>query len=201
MMTTTQELIPYTEIADESWSRLAAASNDLAHPMRVVTLATLAACGSPDARTISLRGANRGRARLWFHSDRRASKVAQIRERAEVCVVGYDPRDGVQLRLRGRATVHTSDHVAAQHWEQTSMAMRYLYRMAYPPGWPLPVQDPRTELMEAAMRLGANPDGRENFAVIQVTVESIQWWQVQEIEQRTALLRGENDWRVEPLTS
>lgn len=193
------EVIAYGDIADSCWSRLQAAADDRAHPMRLIALATLDRTGRPDVRLMNLRGASRRLGFLWFHCDVRTAKVAQLRASPGIGGVAYDPADGVQLRLHGTAAIHTADEVALQHWEQLDMAARYAYRTAYPPGARLPVRDPRFELLEARLRIGADLDGHENFAVIAMEIESIHWLQVGAAEQRSARLRRAPMWDVEPL--
>ncbi len=192
-------VIPYDVLADEAWARLALAADDPTHPMRLFLLATVDAHGVPDARLMVLRGAGRRLGKIWFYTDRRSEKVDQLRKRPELCAVAYDRRDGVQLRLRGAATIHELNSEAAQHWSQTSSIIRALYASPDSPGVPLRQPDPRLMSMKKAMNASEEENARCNFAVIETLVESIEWLQVTGDDQRRSILYASTGWAVQPL--
>ena len=117
------------DLVEPPVERAEAAADDAAHPMRLVVLATTTADGGPDARIMVLRGADPRRGKLWFHTDRRSNKVEQLRRSSTLCGVAYDVRDGIQLRLRGDATIHEASPLADRHWSQTSNMLRALYAL------------------------------------------------------------------------
>lgn len=192
-------LIGYDAVADESWSRLKEAADDPTHPMRLLVLATTAADGSPDARIMVLRGADRGRGKIWFYTDRRSEKVDHLRTHSNLAVVAYDLKDGVQLRLRGAATIHELNSQVAQHWSHTSRVVRALYGSSDAPGVPLRQPDPRLLSIKQALNAGAEENARCNFAVIETLVQSIEWLQVTEDDQRRAIMYASTAWAVQPL--
>ncbi len=98
-------LISYDSIADEAWRLLVQAGDDPSHPMRVVVLATRGDATSPEARLMVLRGADRPLGALWFYTDLRSPKVEQLRTCPTVSVVAWDRACGVQLRIRGTASI------------------------------------------------------------------------------------------------
>lgn len=193
-------LIAYEALPDEAWTRLAQAADDPAHPLRLFLLATIAADGSPDARVMVLRGADRRLGKIWFYTDRRSEKVGQLHEHPALCAVAYDCRDGVQLRLRGNATIHELDRQATSHWNQMGMGVRALYAAPDPPGVPLRQPDPRVIGVQQAISADTEEDARRNFAVIEALVQSIEWLQVQEDDQRRAIMHACTGWGVQPVT-
>ncbi len=193
------ELIPYNTLADESWTRLREAADSPLHPMRLLNLATIAGDGTPDARLMVLRGANRGRGRIWFYTDRRSEKVGHLRERPAVCAVAYDPEDRVQLRIRGTALIHESSPLAEEHWTHTSTVIRWLFASPDAPGLPLRQPDPRLMSMKQAMNAGIEETARDNFAVVETDVKSIEWLQVTDDQQRRAIMHAATAWAVQPL--
>lgn len=193
-------LIAYDMIAREAWDRLEQAADAPDAALRLFVLATAAEDGAPDARIMILRGASRRLARVWFHTDGRARKVAQLRRRPAACAVAWDAAAGLQLRLRGNATLHEGDDLAARHWDQISRAARTLYGADEPPGVPLRRPDPRLAKMRGQHeRSDAAEAARKNFAVIEVEVSTIEWLQVSAQEQRCAVIRAAADWAVEPV--
>ena len=192
-------LIAYDRLADEAWIRLAQAADDPTHAMRLFLLATTACDGSPDARLMVLRGANRRLGRLWFYTDRRSEKVDHLRERSALCAVTFDREDGVQLRLRGTATIRESGKLADRHWSQTSRGFRALYASPDAPGRPLGQPDPRLMTIKQAVDAGAEADARQNFAVIETLVQTIEWLQLKDADQRRAIMHACTGWGVQAM--
>lgn len=189
-------MLSYGEMPDEAWRRLIDAGNDRAHPMRLMSVATVDDRGHPDSRLLVLRGASRDLGCLWFHTDRRSGKIAQLHRCDRLCAVAYDPESQVQLRLTGSASVHADDQLADRHWQQAALATRYLYRTSLSPGQPLPVPDPRSGAVASD---DSTTDGRENFAVIEVRLDDIEWHQLSGRDQRRARLRAASGWSPTPL--
>ena len=117
-----------------------------------------------------------------------------------ICTVCYDPREGLQLRLDGRAIVHNQNDVAERHWSQHDLAVRYAYGISHRPGERLPDNDPRSRDMRQRIAEGREEEGREYFAVIEVQIEAIDWFQTTAIAQRRAHLHVSRNWQPVPLT-
>jgi general stress protein 26 len=192
-------LIAYDALAAESWNRLEQASDDPNHPMRMLVLATVCAAGAPEARLMVLRGADRRLGKLWFYTDRRSEKVEQLRRQPQITAVTYDAEAGVQLRLRGTAGVDESGPLADQHWSQVGMAVRVLYASPDAPGRPLRQPDPRLMGVKRSIDAGGEATARANFAVIEITLDSIEWLQVVDDEQRRAIMFAATNWAVQAL--
>jgi general stress protein 26 len=199
MPSTTVTPIEYDTIADQTWTRLADAADRINHPMRLQTVASADERGSPDARILVLRGADRAALSLWFHTDRRSRKVDHYRAHPRACTVGYDGRDGVQLRVWGRVSLHDHDEMARRHWEQTDFAVRNAYGLTATPGEPLPHPDPRFEAQRKRIETETEEIGRRNFMVLQLTADAIEWFQTTPTGDRRALMRAREDWVVVPL--
>ncbi len=196
-------LIAYDMIASEAWDRLEQAADSPDAALRLFVVATMATDGAPDARLMILRGASRRLARVWFHTDCRARKVAQVRRQPAACAVAWDPGLGLQMRLHGTASVHESDDLARRHWDQMSHAVRALYGSSEPPGVPLRRPDPRIASMRRQLERGEAwlAAARRNFAVIEVEVSAIEWLQVSAQEQRAAVMHAAEDWAAEPVAT
>ncbi len=146
-----------------------------------------------------LRGADRRLGKLWFYSDRRSEKIEQLRRQPQATAVTYDPEASVQLRLRGTAGVDASGALADQHWSQVGMAVRALYASPDMPGRPPRQPDPGLMDVKRSIDAGGEAAARGNFAVIEITVDSIEWLQVADGEQRRAIMFAATDWAVQAL--
>lgn len=172
---------------DQAWSLLTVAAEDRSAALRLLTVATSTADG-PDARTMVLRATGRSTGTLGFYTDRRAAKVEALTRDPRVAVLGYDPVSRVQLRLLGRAATATSGMAVDRVWAAIGEAGRDAYRTLQAPGSPI--------ASSAEGQPAAERSGREDFAVLTVTVERIEWLDLGvAMHRRARWLRTKNGWR------
>jgi pyridoxamine 5'-phosphate oxidase len=191
-------LIPLENITDAAWGSLQRGADDPMHAMHLLTLATATPEGRPSARLMVNRGCDREAGRLWFHTDGGMPKVGEMRANPYASVVGWDREIGVQLRAFGRVVLHQHDAVSNRHWEQISTAARWLYSTVpeqaaserEPPDLRLP-RDRR----QLPHKLTARE--REHFVVIELAVETIDWLQATQKEQRRAVMHRDSGWVAE----
>ena len=114
-----------------AWRLLARGTADRRSPMHTPVLCTIGVDGAPRARVVVLRGADREARRLRFHSDARATKIAEIERDARASVTFYDRGAKLQVRVDGRATVHRpGSAVADEAWRATRDFSRTTYRVS-----------------------------------------------------------------------
>jgi pyridoxamine 5'-phosphate oxidase len=196
----TTEMIGYESLLEGIWTRLRRAADDPSSPLRLMSVATSNVNGRPSNRTLVLRGADRDAALIWFHTDRRSPKLTHLKANPYVSSVVYDPENRVQIRLDGKVTLHQGDSIAKHHWEQVSMAVRSAYGLPQGPGNRIEQPDPRAQVISQQIKSGRAEDGWQNFTVIEVAVDVIDWLQLgYGNQQRRAVLRAETGWKVEPL--
>lgn len=154
------------DVLDQAWALLAQGAGDRHSPWRTLNLATIAADGRPNVRTVVLRATARRPGTVRVHTDRRSEKARELAGDPRVMLHGYDPAGAVQLRLAGRARLHIGDAVAAAGWAASAAMSRACYRGAAPGSIvpaPPPAPDARGE------------GGADNFAVVEVTIETLEW--------------------------
>jgi hypothetical protein len=123
-------------LQDEVWTRLVRGVHDRRAPARHPTLATVSPDGAPQARTVVLRGADRGAARLVVYTDLRSAKVADLRARAQAALHVWDPGAHLQVRLSARVEILSGDAVA-DVWARMSDGGQLSYGGDPAPGQPL----------------------------------------------------------------
>jgi len=192
-------VVGYDEIAGEIWSGLAAAADRSDHPWRWHAFATVGSDHRPNVRTLVLRGAMKKESVLWYHTDIRTPKIAQLRVSPAVSCLCYDPARGIQVRLDGTAIVHHEDDDAKHHWSQFGMAVRYAFGIVHQPGVELARTDPRTHQARKSLTLPREGDGFSLFAVIEVRVDAIDWFQSSAEGQRRCRLERKQGWTPVPL--
>lgn len=155
------------------WTFIEDGPQDFKHPFATPTFVTT----GPDARTITLRGADRARRTLTFHSDVRAAKVEELRRDASVAFHCWDPARKQQLVLHGEATVHTDDGVADRLWKVEPPSALKIYRKPDASG--TRVDAPASGVLpldtESEPTHEDVAEGRPHFAVVQTLIDRIDW--------------------------
>ena len=136
-------------LLDRAWSGLKDGTRGADAPARLVVLATRARDGGAAARTVALRRADRGSARLEIYTDLATGKVAELRAEPRATVLAYLPDDLLQIRARVRVTVQHGPDLDAL-WETVPPASRRNYGGAPPPGAPLARSEEYRETVERA---------------------------------------------------
>lgn len=163
---------------------------------RHVQLATIDTDGHPACRTVVFRHLDTGTERLFFITDQRSHKVAEIRHRPRVEVCWYLPATREQFRLRGEAaTVGEQSapelmQLRADIWDRLSPETRRLF-VSPPPGSPLddtaaPPAPPQAPPADFLLLMLA-PDGIDHLAL------------TREPHRRTLYRRTAAQWRRKPL--
>ena len=132
-------------------------------------LATIGPEGGPRLRSVVLREADPAAGTLRFHCDRRSDKAAEILANPACALTAYDPAAKIQIRIEGRATLHTDDAVAEAAWAGSRAMSRVCYGADPAPGTTLPTGGAYTLPDEDA----AATLGRPHFAAASVRAERL----------------------------
>lgn len=165
------------DIEADAWTRLTNGSANPRDAFRYGTLATQADFGI-GLRTVVLRQTDFQAKTIFFHSDNRAGKIAEIQAVASVSCLFYDHNSRIQLRLSGRGFVHSEDTVSEEHWRQLPLSSRKSYLSQYKPA--SAIESPTDGLPENLQgRVLPSPEasetGRANFAVIRCDITFMDW--------------------------
>ncbi len=145
---------------------------DRRSPFHHPVVATIGADGCPRLRTVILRGFDVPTRTLRFHTDRRSQKVAELTAEPRISWLGYDPGAKIQLRIEGRAVLHTDDALADAAWQAAKLFSRQCYGIAPGPGTPL--ESGSDFALPETTEAGTAP-GRAHFAAVVVTMASLEW--------------------------
>lgn len=172
---------------------LANAANDRRSPMHSPVVATADA----DARVMVLRAFAAETMTLRFHTDARAPKAAVIGESAPVGVLFYDREAKLQIRTRGTGRIATGGQQVDAAWTESTNFARRCYLGEGPgsaadgPSSGLPPQFEGVEPDDAQIL-----PARENFALLLVTLEELDWFTLAHTGHRRARFRREDSgWR------
>lgn len=154
-----------------SWALLVRGTADRRLALHTLTLATLGLDGRPRARTVVSRKVDPAARAVRFHCDRRSDKFAELRADPRVALHGYDDAAKIQLRLEGRATLHTDDPLAEEAWTGSRETSRIAYGTRPAPGATLG-EGGAFALPASAEEIAA---GRENFCAVSVEVGRLEF--------------------------
>jgi pyridoxamine 5'-phosphate oxidase len=180
-----------------SWQQLTAAPTEKENGFRTFVLSTLTTGNNlPDARTVVLRQANQATRTLWFHTDKRAQKVAQLRQLPDALLLFWDEKSQVQLRCRVNTQIHTNDVLADAQWAAIGEGTRKMYLSEHEPGsvQPAPYPGFPVVLGEEKPTRAESEEGRPNFAAVACTVLTMDYLHLSRAGQTRALFEygGEN---------
>lgn len=176
----------------DSWNKLATAGSKDA-VFKNITLCNYAADGI-NAYTVVLRGADSLVGNIIIYTDYRSPKVAQLRHDNKVTVVIYSEDERLQLTLKGEAIVHYHDDVSEWHWKAGGYKGRRSYVAQPAPS--TVVNEPTDGLayLNAKEFEEQDPAGYENFAVIIIQVDFLEYLQLnREGNRRAKFTRNENE--------
>lgn len=156
------------EILDEAWRLISRGVKNRRSPFHTPTVVTVGHGGRPSVRTVVLRGTDRPRGRLRFHTDRRSALVGHLSENDALAMHVYDSPRRIQIRVDGTAAFSTP----AQHvkiWERMQPHARASYRTELAPGTPLP------EPPQPGPAMLDEGDAFANFCVVDVRIRRLEW--------------------------
>ena len=178
------DLLPAIEEA--VWLQLAQSIVDKAHPWRTPVLATHDGQRA-DARTVVLREIDARQKQLVIYTDERSGKVRQMLTHPHGTLVMWSPELSWQLRCHVRLSLEMSGLAASSRWARVRLspaAQDYLSPL--PPGTTLPAHSAHA------------PVARDYFAVIDATVESLDWLELRRDGHRRAIFDGQGARWVQP---
>jgi pyridoxamine 5'-phosphate oxidase len=185
------------EVFASIWNSLEEGCRRGRHPWHTGVLATTDG-DQPDARIVVLRGVDRTRGEVVFHTDCRSPKWRQLSANPEAAWVFYDAPASIQIRLRG--TVKETDAASLRTiWQNLPPRCLKSYATLEPPGTPIASAH---DGLDECWRQGtppaeANAWAAPNLAVLRLVTRSIDHLSLAHSGHRRALFtRGETGaWR------
>lgn len=124
------EMLQWNELLTE----MHLASQQMRHPFRFSTLATLGLEQLPRLRTIVLREFNENPLRITFFTDDRSKKVMHIQENNKVSLLCYHPERMLQIRFDGIAEREINKDIIEKYKSQLPEPTRIEYQSTAQPG-------------------------------------------------------------------
>lgn len=166
------------DVLADAFSRLSDGVADRRSPFRNPALGTVDAAGAPSIRTVVLRGFDPEAATLCIHTDLRAAKVAEMRAEPRVSLHVWDDEAQVQLRIDGRATLHSGDARARAEWDRLHPGSRATYATEQMPGTRIGDPAELSRISESA--------AFQHMAVVDIAMLALEWLHLSPDGQRRA---------------
>lgn len=99
-----------------------------------ISLATIGLDGTPQLRTVVLRGFDSGTRAITFHTDKRAAKFAELLRTPSASALAYDPGAKLQIRINGAVKLHNGDDHTTKIWSRLQPTSRACYHTPDTPG-------------------------------------------------------------------
>ena len=144
-------------------------------------------------RTVVLREFDSKNRTLRFHTDSRSGKIEELKENSISSVHGYDPDLKVQIRLKGKTSLHIDNEVSKKAWAESREMSKMCYSVKDSPGNKISSPEPFDLIKEEIdIELGYN-----NFAVLHFSYDSLEFLFLKGAGHRRSLF----DWSSDQLES
>ena len=162
------------QIYARMWDCLAAAVREEKEnlPFKAMQAATISLDGSPNVRTVLLRGVNEQENLLTFHTDLRSPKIAELSHDPRIALVGVDPVQNLQIRVFGETRIVRDGQARLDAWQSSPDHDLIVYRTRLAPGTPMShagdALDEKHDVLDPAK-------GLEHFCVVEVRPARLDW--------------------------
>lgn len=171
-----QTLWDFTSILADAWSLLERGARDSAAGMHYPVVATRGLDDLPNARTLLLWRVVREQRLLYFCTDARSPKHAELMRTPWALLVCYEREAATQLRIHAHVRFHRDDDALRREaWRETPPETRRVFATSVAPGHaaPAPVAGPPPQAMHADS--AAEEAGYRNFELLEATVAHLDW--------------------------
>ena len=157
-----------------------------------LVLNTIDLQNKPDARTVVLRSFSQENLTIGIHTDNRSEKVQHLKKNNFTCLVFYDDQKKIQLRIRGTTKLEGSKK---ESWDKLSNWSKRCYLTPNPPGQDSnnPTSGFPKKFESEAPSFEESQKGLENFTVIRVFIDEIEWLFLASQGHRRALFKINRD--------
>ncbi|MFM1934861.1 MAG: hypothetical protein RL360_1742 [Bacteroidota bacterium] len=189
-----------SELEQDCWDRLVTGAIKSRTPFHTPSIATLHQ-GDVSLRTVVLRKTLPTERELRFHTDIRSPKWQELSQNPSISALFYDAVDRIQLRVKGKAVLHHTNEITAEAWQKTSLSSRKCYLTLFSPSsYTEESTSGLTEDIEQEnFTLAESEVGYENFGIVSIHVQSIDWLWLNHAGHRRSYFdyeKGVNSWMI-----
>ncbi|WP_114814933.1 pyridoxamine 5'-phosphate oxidase family protein [Paraburkholderia kururiensis] len=157
------------------WDSLAASVREDSLPFKVMQAGTIGLDGSPNVRTVLLRGVSERENLLTFHTDLRSPKVAELSREPRIALVAVDAARSQQIRVSGEARIVRDGQARLDAWHASPDHDLIAYRTRLAPGTPMRHADDALGASHDPHDVPGPAEGFQHFCVVEVRPARLDW--------------------------
>ncbi len=164
------------ELERDCWVRLQNGALKSKDPFHTPSVATFDSEGV-QIRTVVLRKVIPTEKQLSFHTDTRSRKWTQLQTNPTVSALFYSPAARIQIRINGIASLQFNNPTTAEAWQNTTLSSRRCYLVQPAPSsyTDFPTSGMSEKVEQEKFSLEESEIGYQNFGIVSIHVESIDW--------------------------
>jgi len=138
--------------------------------LHILNLVTVDEKNIPNTRNVVIRDFSEENLNIRFHTDKRSTKISDIKNNNKISLLGYERKDKLQIRFDAEATIIDSDEFLLDIWKGMYPMSRECYRVIESPGSKIKsLEDIKFEEEDDQ---GLN--GFENFVAVSCDIQTIE---------------------------
>lgn len=189
-----------SDVEKDCWKRLVNGAVKGRDPFHLPAVANFID-GEISLRTVVLRKALPEDRELRFHTDIRSPKWIALQVNPTISALFYDAASRIQLRVKGKAVLYFNDTITSEAWEKTNLSSRRCYLTPFTPSdfSDIPTSGLSPQIEQEEFSLEESEAGKENFGVVGIKVDSIDWVWLNHAGHRRAYfdyVKGEYNWMI-----
>ncbi|SDF53071.1 Pyridoxamine 5'-phosphate oxidase [Mucilaginibacter pineti] len=164
----------FTKIVSESWEKLKKSSlqnHSTCRNMLISSYGKDSICAS----TVVLRAVDEATKKIFFYTDLRSEKTENLRRDGRITTLFYDDADKIQLILKGDATIHNQDELTELHWNALNDNGKTAYMAQPGPSSKIGGPVNGLEYINPENMFDALIKGYQNFAIVSISVNFLEW--------------------------
>lgn len=149
----------------------------------------------PSLRTVVLRHANKDNLTISFHTDIRSNKINNINDNPNVTVLLYSHDKKIQIQIKGTAEINNQNERTSEVWKNIRSFSKKCYIVEVAPGThsDTPVSGYLPEHEKDLPSEEILNKGYDNFALVEIKIENLEWLYLHRHGHRRALFKRNNE--------
>ena len=116
-----------TELEILSWKKLVNGAVKKKNGFRTMCVGTVGECSDASVRIVVNRKVDEQQKTIYFHTDNRSRKYADLEKDNRISLLFYDAKQSVQIAIKAHAILHSNDEISKDRWNATSAQARLGY--------------------------------------------------------------------------
>ena len=121
------------ELEQLAWKKLLNGSVKKKNGFRTMCVGTVSENNTAALRIVVNRKVDELQKTIFFHTDNRSRKFADLQKDNRISLLFYDARQRIQIVIKANASLHTDNPLTADRWRATSPQARLGYMTVEPP--------------------------------------------------------------------